>query len=67
MPAKHSRHIALTGQLAAYVASQVSRGEYASVSDMVRTALHLLKERDEASATRRAEAKTNRQPVRDRV
>ena len=36
MPAKHSRHIALTGQLADYVASQVSRGEYASVSDMVR-------------------------------
>jgi antitoxin ParD1/3/4 len=67
MAAKHSRHIALTGQLADYVASQVSGGQYASVSDMVRTALHLLKERDEASATRRARRKTGTQPVRDRA
>jgi antitoxin ParD1/3/4 len=67
MPARHSRHIALTGQLADYVAGQVSKGAYASVSDMVRTALHLLKERDEAGATRRAGARTDAQPVRHRA
>jgi signal transduction histidine kinase len=42
MVAKHSRHIALTGLLADYVAGEVMKGEYASASDMVRTALRLL-------------------------
>ena len=50
MAAKHSRHIALTGPLAAYVETQVSTGEYASASEMVRVALRLLMERDQARA-----------------
>ena len=50
MAAKHSRHIALTGPLANYVEAQVARGEYASVSEMVRAALRLLIERDRAAA-----------------
>lgn len=50
MAAKHSRHIALTGPLAVYVESQVSAGEYASASEMVRAALRLLMERDQARA-----------------
>ena len=50
MAAKHSRHIALTGPLAVYVESQVSAGEYASASEMVRAALRLLMERDQVRA-----------------
>jgi len=50
MAAKHSRHIALTGPLAQYIEAQVAKGEYASVSEMVRTALRLLIERDQATA-----------------
>ncbi|WP_336491983.1 type II toxin-antitoxin system ParD family antitoxin [Methylobacterium nigriterrae] len=49
MAAKHSRHIALTGPLAEYVETQIARGEYASVSEMVRAALRLLMERDRAA------------------
>lgn len=48
MPAKHSRHIALTGPLAEWVDSQVARGEYASVSDLLRAAIRLLREQDES-------------------
>jgi antitoxin ParD1/3/4 len=51
MAAKHSRHIALTGPLAEFVDEQVAKGQYASASEMVRTALRLLMERDR-SATR---------------
>ncbi|WP_020493658.1 type II toxin-antitoxin system ParD family antitoxin [Methylobacterium sp. WSM2598] len=51
MAAKHSRHIALTAPLAEFVDHQVAKGEYASASEMVRTALRLLMER-ERSATR---------------
>ena len=50
MVAKHSRHIALTGPLAQYVERQVSAGEYASASEMVRAALRLLMEHDQARA-----------------
>lgn len=50
MAAKHSRHIALTGQLASYVDNQIIDGKYASVSEIVRAALRLLIERDEALA-----------------
>ncbi len=50
MAAKHSRHIALTGPLESYVEERVARGEYASVSEMVRAGLKLLKERDERRA-----------------
>ncbi|MBN4092684.1 type II toxin-antitoxin system ParD family antitoxin [Methylobacterium sp. OT2] len=47
MPAKHSRHIALTGPLAEWVDSQVSEGEYTSVSDLIRTAIRLLREQEQ--------------------
>ena len=38
MAAKRSRHIALTGPLAQFVERQVSAGEYASASEMIRAA-----------------------------
>ena len=47
MPAKHTRHIALTGPLAEWVDSQVAQGEYTSVSDLIRTAIRLLREQDQ--------------------
>ena len=47
MPAKHSRHIALTGPLAEWMDSQVAEGEYTSVSDLIRTAIRLLREQDQ--------------------
>ena len=53
MPSKHSRHIALTGPLGQYVDEQVARGEYTSASELVRTAIRLLMERDAAAARRR--------------
>lgn len=54
MAAKHSRHVALTEPLIAYVEDQVARGEYTSISEIVRTALRLLIERDEAKVHRAA-------------
>ena len=51
MAAKFSRHIALTGPLAAFVENEVARGEYASVSEMVRAALRLLMDRKGESST----------------
>ena len=47
MPAKHSRHIALTETLAAWIDSQVAKGEYASSSDLIRTAIRALRIQDE--------------------
>lgn len=52
MVAKHSRHIALTEPLIAYVEAQVASGEYTSISEVVRTALRLLIECDKARAVR---------------
>ncbi|MCJ2088526.1 type II toxin-antitoxin system ParD family antitoxin [Methylobacterium sp. E-005] len=52
MAAKHSRHIALTELLIAYVEAQVAKGEYTSISEVVRTALRLLMEREAASNPR---------------
>jgi antitoxin ParD1/3/4 len=46
MPAKHTRHVALTAPLELYVENQVAIGAYASVSEIVRAALRLLMERD---------------------
>ena len=63
MAAKHSRHIALTEPLIAYVEAQVAKGEYTCISEVVRTALRLLIERDEAKAVRnltRTEARRDR-------
>jgi antitoxin ParD1/3/4 len=48
MAAKYSRHVALTGPLARYVENAVATGVYASASEVVRTGLRLLIERDEA-------------------
>ncbi|MCJ2080174.1 type II toxin-antitoxin system ParD family antitoxin [Methylobacterium sp. J-090] len=47
MPAKHSRHIALTGSLVEWAEHQVARGEYTSVSDLIRTAVRFLKAHEE--------------------
>jgi len=46
MPARHSRHIALTETLAAWIDAQVARGEYASTSDLIRTAIRVLRVQD---------------------
>lgn len=54
MPAKHSRHIALTETLAAWVDSRVADGEYASTSDLVRTAIRVLRSKDESDIAVRA-------------
>ncbi|KMO22414.1 CopG family transcriptional regulator [Methylobacterium platani JCM 14648] len=64
MAAKHSRHIALTEPLIAYVEAQVAKGEYTCISEVVRTALRLLIERDEARAFRGA---ANPEAARDRA
>lgn len=50
MPAKHSRHIALTETLVAWIDSQVAKGEYASTSDLIRTAIRMLRKKDEDPA-----------------
>ena len=57
--AKHSHHVALTGPLKLYVEGRVKAGDYASVSEVVRTALRLLIEHDEARAVRIAAASAN--------
>ncbi len=54
MAAKHSRHIALTEPLIAYVETQVAQGEYTPVSEVVTTALRLLMEREAVSNRRGA-------------
>ncbi|MCJ2126178.1 type II toxin-antitoxin system ParD family antitoxin [Methylobacterium sp. J-077] len=54
MAAKYSRHIALTEPLIAYVEAQVARGEYTSISEVVRTALRLLIEREASTVPRGA-------------
>ncbi|WP_375465313.1 type II toxin-antitoxin system ParD family antitoxin [uncultured Methylobacterium sp.] len=52
MAARHSRHIALTEPLIAYVEGQVAKGDYTSISEVVRSALRLLIAHDEAKAAR---------------
>ena len=59
MPVKHARHIALTASLAAWVDEQVERGQYASASDLVRTALRHLQERDAAKVAPQAKQPAN--------
>jgi len=54
MAAKHSRHIALTEALIAFVEDQVARGQYTSVSEVVRTALRQMIEREGAKVARSA-------------
>ena len=48
MAAQHTLHVALTEPLVRYVGGQVKSGRYATASEVVRTALRLLIERDEA-------------------
>jgi antitoxin ParD1/3/4 len=48
MPVKHSRHVALTESLARFIDRQVAEGRYATASEVMRAALRLLIEKDEA-------------------
>ena len=48
MPAKHHRHIALTEPLLHFVDEQVAEGRHASANEVVRAALRLLMEREDA-------------------
>lgn len=57
MPAKHSRHIALTGPLSEWVESQVTQGEYNSASDLIRTAIRRLRDQTEVQDDRTAALK----------
>lgn len=67
MAAKHSRHIALTEPLIAYVEDLVARGEFTSISEVVRTALRHMIEREDAKAARSAVALAASTAVNDRV
>ncbi len=53
MAAKHSRHIAFTAPILREVEVHVAEGRYASVSDMVRAALRLLLDAEEAKVVGR--------------
>lgn len=48
MAAQHTLHVALTQPLVTYVGRRVASGHYATASEVVRAALRLLIERDEA-------------------
>jgi len=48
MAAKHTLHVALTEPLARYVTDRVASGEYATASEVVRTGLRLMIEREQA-------------------
>ena len=50
MPAKHLRHIALAGPLAEWVDGQGAKGEYTSVSGLIRTVVRVSRTQDEAHA-----------------
>ncbi|MEM5580845.1 type II toxin-antitoxin system ParD family antitoxin [Roseibium sp. AS2] len=45
MPASHTRNVALTPELSAYVDDMVTSGDYANASEVLRAGLRALKER----------------------
>ena len=47
MPVPHSRHVALTEPLSLFIDGQVAEGRYATASEVVRSALRLLMERED--------------------
>jgi len=57
MAAQHTLHVALTEPLIRYVGRQVASGHYATASEVVRTALRLLIERNEATQGRQSASK----------
>ena len=54
MPVPHSRHVAPTEPLARFVDAQVAEGRYATASEVMRAALWLLMEREDARTTAEA-------------
>ena len=56
MPAKHTLHVALTEPLVRYVRDQVAAGRHPTASDVIRTALHDLIQRDDAVSAGRQRA-----------
>lgn len=60
MAAKHTLHVALTEPLTRYVGERVASGEYATASEVVRTGLRLLIERDQAKTEVRADRTSRR-------
>lgn len=52
MPAQYTLHVALTKPLVNYVAKQVTSGQYATASEVVRAGLRLLIEREMAEQQR---------------
>ena len=52
MPVKHSLHVVLTEPLVRYVRDKVAQGHHPSISDVVRSSLQTLIEREEAEARR---------------
>ncbi|WP_342106123.1 ribbon-helix-helix domain-containing protein [Methylobacterium sp. SI9] len=67
MPVKHARHIALSAPLAAWIDELVARGEYTSASDLVRTALRQMRERDGGTAVEPVGRRARREPSTDRA
>ena len=59
MAAQHTLHVALTEPLVRYVGGQVVSGRYATASEVVRAALRLLIERDEAALVRQSHSETS--------
>lgn len=58
MAAQHTMHVALTEPLVRYVGGQVASGRYATASEVVRAALRLLIERDEAALSQQSKSET---------
>ena len=64
MPVPQSRHVALTKPLARFVSAQVAEGRHATTSEMVRAALRLLMEQEEAR-TGASEAAQKERPTHE--